>query len=63
MLNSIETSPAPASDADTTAQTQAKTAAEFDQAALDATMAAATKIAQGILQPMIIQNLKDTFKS
>ncbi len=65
MVNSLESVSQATSASDTSAktQTEAKTAAEFDQAALDATMAAATKIAQGILQPMILQNLRDTFKN
>ena len=65
MVNSLETvsQATNASDTAVKTQTEAKTAAEFDQAALDVTMAAATKIAQGILQPMILQNLRDTFKN
>ena len=62
MVNASESVSLTKNDVSLADQTQAKTEVEFDQAAQDVIMNAATKVAQGILQPMLIQNLNETFK-
>lgn len=63
MINVVETPSLTPEVKDTAPTSSTQIQSNFDQAALAAMLNAASKVAQGIVLPMIVQNLKDSSKS